>query len=147
MNITFRKCNESDLNFILRLKEKCFKWYIEKIYDWELNKQIQLTQDEMNKNLDDMNIIIGDGEDIGLITYWFDETGDMCLGMYAIMPEFQSKGIGSQILKELITKYKNERIYLKTYRENRAIIFYKRLGFEKYDETATHWLMEKLPEL
>ena len=32
MKYTFRKCEEADFNFIYELKEKCFKWYVEKIF-------------------------------------------------------------------------------------------------------------------
>lgn len=31
MKYTFRKCEDTDIHFIYELKEKCFKWYIEKI--------------------------------------------------------------------------------------------------------------------
>lgn len=146
MRVTFRKCREDDLEFIVNLKEQCFKWYIEKIYGWELETQIQFTKDEMSAYLDDMRIIMVNGKEIGLFTYWIDATGDVCLGMYALMPEFQNKGVGSQILQDVLTKYKARRIYLKTYRENPARNFYQRLGFKKYGETKTHWLMERLPE-
>lgn len=40
MNVNFRKCNGNDFKFILDLKEKCFRWYIEKIYGWDENIQI-----------------------------------------------------------------------------------------------------------
>ncbi len=40
MEYTFRKCNNTDIKFIYNLKEKCFKWYVEKIYGW--NKQMQI---------------------------------------------------------------------------------------------------------
>ena len=43
------------------------------------------------------------------------------------------------ILMDLVEK----RIYLKTYKENPARNLYQRVGFKKYGETETHWLMER----
>lgn len=145
MEYTFRKCNETDIKFIYELKEKCFKWYIEKIYGWNEQLQLELTQKEMNEHMADMNIIQHEGTDIGVFTSYYDDTGDACVGMFAILPEYQGKGIGTQILINILEENKNVRIYLKTYRENPARNLYQRVGFMKYDETETHWLMERKP--
>jgi len=143
MKYTFRKCEESDFNFIYELKEKCFKWYIEEIYGWDEKIQIELTQKEMDEHLTDMNIIQYEGTDIGLFTFYFDEKGDACIGMFAILPDYQGMGIGTKILKTVLEENEGVRIYLKTYRENPARNLYLRVGFKKYDETKTHWLMER----
>lgn len=144
MEYTFRKCNETDIKFIYELKEKCFKWYIEKIYGWNKQMQIELTQKEMDEHLADMSIIQYKGRDIGLFTFYYDEIGDACVGMFAILPEYQGKGIGTQILINILEENKKVRIYLKTYKENPARNLYQRVGFRKYDETKTHWLMERV---
>ena len=143
MKYTFRKCEESDFNFIYELKEKCFKWYIEEIYGWDEKIQIELTQKEMDEHLTDMNIIQYEGTDIGLFTFYFDEKGDACIGMFAILPDYQGTGIGTKILITVLEENEGVRIYLKTYRENPARNLYLRVGFKKYDETKTHWLMER----
>lgn len=69
--------------------------------------------------------------------------GDVYIDMFAILPEYQGKGIGTQILLNVLEENKDVRIYLKTYKENPARNLYQRVGFKKYDETETHWLMEK----
>lgn len=97
MKYTFRKCKGTDLQFIYKLKEKCFKWYIEKIYGWNENTQIELTQKEMAEHLADMSIIQHEGKDIGIFTFYSDDIGDM----FAILPEYQGKGIGTQICMAL----------------------------------------------
>ena len=143
MEYTFRKCNETDIKFIYKLKEKCFKWFVEKIYGWNEQLQIKLTQKEMNEHMADMNIIQHENTDIGVFTFYYDDNGDACVGMFAILPDYQGKGIGTQILTNVLEENKNVRIYLKTYRENPARNLYQRVGFMKYDETETHWLMER----
>ncbi len=143
MNYTFRNCKDTDIHFIYTLKERCFKWYIEKIYGWNENVQMELTRKEMDEHLADMNIIQYNGIDIGLFTFYYDDIGDACIGMFAILPEYQGNGIGTGILRNVLEENRNVRIYLKTYKENPARNLYRRVGFVKYDETETHWLMER----
>ena len=143
MNYTFRNCKDTDIHFIYTLKERCFKWYIEKIYGWNENVQMELTRKEMDEHLADMNIIQYNGIDIGLFTFYYDDIGDACIGMFAILPEYQGNGIGTGILRNVLEEKRNVRIYLKTYKENPARNLYRRVGFVKYDETETHWLMER----
>ncbi|MDE7249154.1 MAG: GNAT family N-acetyltransferase [Lachnospiraceae bacterium] len=143
MDYNFRKCKETDLDFILKLKEKCFRWYIEKIYGWDEDKQLEFTKKEMCENLSDMKIIQVEGQDVGLFTFIQEENGDCLIGMFAILPEYQNHGLGTKILKDTISEHPNKRFYLKTYQENPARFLYERVGFHKYDETDTHWLMER----
>ena len=63
MNIGFRKCEYNDLEFILKLKELCFKWYIEIIYGWDIDKQREFTKRELDEHLKDMKIITMDDND------------------------------------------------------------------------------------
>lgn len=142
MKYTFRKCKNTDIQFIYELKEKCFKWYAEKIYGWDKKTQLKLIQNEMDEHLDDMNIIQLGGVDIGLFTFYYDDKGEGCIDTFAILPEYQGKGIGTQILTNILEKNKDVRMYLKTYKENPARNLYQRVGFRKYEETETHWLME-----
>ena len=143
MEYNFRNCNKTDFNFIMELKRKCFRWYIEKIYGWEENKQIELTKQEMDDNLADMKIIQVEGQDVGLFTFIQEENGDCLIGMFAILPKYQKHGLGTKILKDIISEHPNTRLHLKTYKENPARFLYERMGFHKYDETDTHWLMER----
>lgn len=144
MQTVLRKCKKEDLKFLLNLKEKCFRWYIEKIYGWDDNVQVDLTKNEMAKNLKNMYIIQTKGKDIGLFTYSIDSNEDICIGMFAIIPKYQNRGIGRDILVKLIEANPDKRFYLKTYKENPARHLYERVGFTIYDQTTTHWLMEKV---
>ena len=44
MKYDYRPCTYEDLNYIVELKDLCLRWYIEIIYGWDLNKQIELTK-------------------------------------------------------------------------------------------------------
>ena len=57
-----------------------------------------------------------------------------------IHPEYQNKGIATNILKEYIeiARKDNKKIILKTYKKNPARKLYERLGFKIYKEDETH---------
>ncbi len=144
MQYTFRKCTQADFDFLYALKEKCFKWYVEILYGWDEVFQKRALQKEMDKLLDYMNIIQVDGKDTGLFTCHTDENGDCCIGLFAILPKFQNRGIGSAVLGDKLAENKKKgiRTYLKTYKQNPARLLYQRLGFNVYGETETHYLLE-----
>jgi predicted GNAT family acetyltransferase len=63
------------------------------------------------------------------------------------MPEYRGRGIATQVINGVLEENKGRRVHLQTVRENPARELYQRLGFRKYGETETHWLMEVLPEV
>lgn len=91
MDYTFRKCNEADIKFIYELKEKCFKWFVEKIYGWNEQLQIELTQKEMNEHMTDMSIIRHENTDIGVFTFYYDDNGDAWSECLRYCPNIREK--------------------------------------------------------
>lgn len=143
MNIRFRKCQFSDVDFIVNLKELCFKWYIDIIYGWDINVQKELTLKELNERLDDMRIIMDDNKDIGITTFYMKDDVYV-IGLIIIHPNYQNKGIATKILSDYINKAKNDKkkIIIKTYKDNPAKSLYQRLGFKLYKEDNTHVYLE-----
>ena len=66
------------------------------------------------------------------------EIGNIC-----IMPEYQNKGIGTAVLKEVLFENKDKDIILQCFKENPASKLYERMGFKKTIETQTHYTMKK----
>lgn len=58
----------------------------------------------------------------------------------ALLPEFQNRGIGRQVLEEEMARAlaRNGPVALQVLRENRAVSLYSRLGFREVDRTETH---------
>ena len=139
MNIEFRNCKYADVDFILKLKELCFKWYIEIIYGWDINIQREKTIRELDKHIKDMRIIKSENKDIGVTTFYKNED-TYVIGLIIIHPDYQNKGIATNILNEYIeiAKNENKKIIIKTYKKNPAKKLYERLGFELYNEDETH---------
>lgn len=139
MQIDFRKCEYSDLDYILKLKELGMKWYIEKIYGWDKEFQKVATKKELDKHINDMRIILVDGSDAGVTTF-FEEDNKYVVGLILIHPDHQGKGIATKIISEYIDTAKKDKkeIKIKTYKENPARRLYERLGFKIYEEDKTH---------
>ena len=139
LNMEFRKCDYSDADYILKLKELCIKWYIEIIYGWNIEVQREKTIHELQKHKDDMRILIKDGKDIGVTTF-YEENNQYVVGLIMIHPEYQGESLGSKIIKEYIdlAKKSNKKIKIKVYKENPAKRLYERLGFKIYNEDDTH---------
>lgn len=134
-----RECKFDDLDIILKLKEFGMRWYVERIYGWDINVQKQKTIKEMQKNLANMRIIVVDGKDVGVTTF-IETDSYFQVGLIIILPEYQNKGIASSIIAEYINTAKNKkkRIIIKAYKENPAQDLYKRLGFNIYNTDDTH---------
>lgn len=142
MKYELRKCTYDDVDFILKLKSLGMKWYIEKIYGWDESVQREKTIDELNKSIDDMNIIRVDNCDVGVTTFHKNKEY-YCIGLTLIHPDYQGKGLATDILSKYIecAKEDNKEIVIKTYKYNPARRLYERLGFKVYDEDNTHVYM------
>lgn len=64
-----------------------------------------------------------------------------------IHPQCQGKGIGTAMLQNVCADAaaRGVPVRLGTFHKNRALALYKRLGFEAYDRTTTHVLLEWKP--
>ena len=137
--IDFRKCEFSDLEFILNLKDLCLKWYIEIIYGWDINVQRKLTYQELKEHKDDMRIIILDKKEVGVTTF-YEENGKYIVGLIMVHPSCQGRKTGTTIINSYIdiARKEHKEILIKTYKLNPAKRLYERLGFEIYKEDETH---------
>ena len=61
-----------------------------------------------------------------------------------LLPEFQGQGIGSSLLRQLMERASRRRVPVRlgTFRANRALNLYRRLGFQEMGRTETQILME-----
>jgi len=143
MKYILRECKLTDVEFILELKRLGLKWYIEKIYGWDEEVQKGKTLRELEKNISNMKIIVVDGSDVGVTTFSKNEE-EYCIGLTLIHPDYQNKGMATDILQKYIdiARKENKRIMIKTYKENRARNLYERLGFRMYKEDDTHIYLE-----
>lgn len=65
----------------------------------------------------------------------------------ALLPEYRNKGIGSQLLKELLAEAADKKLPVRVHVEhgNPAFTLYQRLGFKQIEDQGIYRLMEKRP--
>lgn len=138
-----RTITESDYEFIYQVKKDAYKKYVEMYYgDWNEEEQKVYFEKFITTYKDGAFIITLDRKDIGFYNGSVSddkyEIGNIC-----IVPEYQNRGIGTAILKELLSKNVDKEISLQYFKCNPVGKLYERLGFKLVGETPYHYQMNK----
>lgn len=131
-----------DYNFLYELNKITMLKYIEKIWGWEENIQQKFFRDKFSH--EKYKIIVYDDVDIGVVAVSTNDNS-IFIEIIEILPEYQSKGIGTEIISKIIADSKNKnysRVWLQVFKMNPAKKLYDRLGFLTKSETETHYIME-----
>jgi len=137
MQIGFRQITNNDLEFLWKLHNLALKDYVAQTWDWDEDWQRLDFTEKFNPA--DGKIIVVVGVDAG---FWrtIERETEMLLVSIRILPEFQNRGIGTKIIKNLLNESKNP-VRLQVLKVNPARRLYERLGFKIFDETETHFKM------
>ncbi|MFW9904168.1 MAG: GNAT family N-acetyltransferase [Candidatus Thorarchaeota archaeon] len=139
--IHFRPATPDDSEFLYNLKKQTLKQYITQIWGWD--EKDQRIYHKKRFEPDKYRIIQQNGEDIGCISIE-EQPNKIILNIIEISPEYQNKGIGSKLIRDLIKKgsQENKTIELQVFKVNqRAFKLYRTLGFKVVAETETHHQM------
>ncbi|PWI46734.1 GNAT family N-acetyltransferase [Candidatus Heimdallarchaeota archaeon B3_Heim] len=139
--INFRPATPNDSEYLYNLKKKTLREYIELIWGWD--EEVQRNYHRKNFEPKKYQIIQENGEDIGCLSIE-EQSKKFFLSIIEITPEYQNKGIGSELIHDLIDKGLQEEktIELQVLKVNkRAFNLYKSLGFTLKDENQTHYQM------
>jgi ribosomal protein S18 acetylase RimI-like enzyme len=108
----------------------------------------QRTDYELNFPGAEYSVVLVDGQAAGRLWVWRSHAEIHLLDI-ALLPEFQSRGVGKILLGQLIEESERERLPLThmVFQLNTAAKrFYERLGFETRGEmTGMYFSMERLP--
>ena len=143
-NLKLRKATPDDSEFAYQTKKAAFQEYVEKVWGWDEDEQRHLHKERFASQ--DFYVILVSGEDIGIMAI-VRHPDHIKLNQMFILPEYQSKGIGAECMNRIIKEATTSKLPIRLQVlkvNNRAAVFYKRLGFRKTGETDTHTLMEKL---
>ncbi|HJJ04327.1 MAG TPA: GNAT family N-acetyltransferase [Clostridiaceae bacterium] len=137
---------EEYFNILYEMKKDNFKWYVEKLYGWDEEKQINFLKDFIEEHRNHIRVIKLGNEIIGIFTNYIDENNESVISLFYIDKKYQGQGIGTDILnKQLEVDRKNNRnTILQVFKENPARFLYQKVGFKIYEETASHFKMRKL---
>ena len=137
------KIKEKDYNFIYELKKNAYIKYVEEIWGWNEEFQKQKFKEFINKYKEYTYLINLDNKNVGFYNDEYLDNGDYEVCNICIIAEYQGKGIGTEILKDVLEKNKDKNIHIQYFKQNPVGKLYARLGFEPNGETEYHYKMIK----
>jgi ribosomal protein S18 acetylase RimI-like enzyme len=135
--VSFRQIVSDDFDFLWRLHNAALKVYVEKTWGWDEERQRELFAE--NFNAINGELIVVDDADAGYLWTIEKETETLLVSI-RLLPEYQNKGIGTKVIKNVLTKSKKP-VRLQVLKINPAQNLYKRLSFETVSETEMHFIM------
>ena len=145
MEYKLESYNDEYFETLYEMKKDNFKWYVEKIYGWDEKIQVEFQKKFIKEHRNHIKVVKYKDKVIGIFTNYVDENNESIISLFCIDKQYQKRGIGTQILKaQLKIKKQNKRnTVLQVFKENPARFLYKKVGFEIYEETKTHYKMRK----
>lgn len=137
--------NQDEIQFIYNLKKEVFQKYVEKYFkEWNEESQKKLFERFMKENSKNIELIYLREDLVGFYNGKDKDHNTFEIGNICIKPEYQNKGIGTAILKEILFEHKGQNIELQVFKINeKAIKLYEKNGFEKIEEIERHYIMKK----
>lgn len=133
--------------FVYRLKKDCYINYVEENWGtWDEETQRQLFKKFMNLYEKQLYIIQLSGIDIGFYNGVTLNDGSYEIENICILSEYQKRGIGTRILKDILELHKHQDIKTQYFKQNPVRKLYERLGFVSNGETKYHYQMIKLKQ-
>jgi ribosomal protein S18 acetylase RimI-like enzyme len=140
--VTKRKATETDTFFAKQTLKSAYRDVAVKQFGkWDEGMQEKWHKETWLPKPND--IILCDGFPCGYCSIEY-KPDHIFVNELVIAPEFQNRGIGTQVLSELISEAKEKKlpIRLQVLKENKARFLYQRLGFKDTGTTETHLQME-----
>jgi ribosomal protein S18 acetylase RimI-like enzyme len=142
MEYLLRLAKHDEKERIFQMKCEAYRDYVEKIWGWDQEWQI----DNFNREFDNCinKVIVEDNLIIGFLQLRENDK-HIYLVNIVIKREYQSSGIGSDIINNLTTvaKASDRSVKLQVFKINHsAIRLYTRLGFQLMSESPTHFEFE-----
>ena len=135
---------DSDYDFVYEVKKNAYKCYVEECWGtWDDINQLTYFDKFINTVKDNAYIIMDGNKKIGFYNGENLDNGNYEVGNICIIPEYQGKGIGTRILKNIIEENSDRNIEIQYFKQNPVGKLYERLGFISNGETDFHYQMLK----
>lgn len=133
--------------FIYQTKKTAYKKYVEECWgSWIEEDQRKYFENFISQVKGDTWIIQLKGVDIGFYNGMELEDGSYEIGNICIIPEYQGRGIGTQVLMDIMRLHQNQDLHIQYFKQNPVGNLYERLGFVPCGETEFHYQMIKPKE-
>lgn len=131
-------------DFVYEVKKNAYIKYVEECWgQWDEVDQKEYFEKFIAMYKNNSYIIKIKDKAIGFYNDEELEDGTYEVGNICIIPEYQRKGIGTDILKTKLDEHKNQYIKIQFFKQNPVVNLYKRLGFVHCGETQFHYQMIK----
>jgi ribosomal protein S18 acetylase RimI-like enzyme len=135
-----RPATDNDYELLWTIQRTAIGPYVDATWGWDEAQQRKFFDERFDHRK--FQIIQVDGQDAGFLS--FERRGDhVYLGNVALLPPFQRRGIGEQVVRYVIDRANALAlpVRLQVLRSNPARRFYERLSFTVCGETGTHFQM------
>jgi len=143
MIISTRKPADADFDCLLRIHHAAYHdVVVDQFGSWDEPIHDRCFADKWAAG--ELQVLQMDGRDCGFI--WIRESNQaITVSEIVIDPEFQNRGVGTQFMRSIQDRASalHLPVRLRVLRRNRALAFYKRLGFVETGESPTHFEMER----
>ena len=134
------KSSNKDIDRLIEYKKRTIFEYAKDLSKEDINKINNYVTNEVPELINDYCNIVVDNKTVGCLLLTKKDDGKLLDEIY-LEEEYRNKGIGTSILKEVISS--NDIVYLWVYKKNiQAISLYKKLGFIVIDETESRYYMK-----
>lgn len=143
---SLRPTSDDDFNFLFDLHRAAMREYIEPIWSWHEDWQAEY----FRKKFDPANrwIVVIDSEDAGVVVV--ERRADILyLSLIELLPKYQGRGIGSEILEELKAEAFRRDLPLALHvleTNEPARRLYERLGFQIVSQEPFRYYMVCSPD-
>lgn len=127
--IRLRPATADDFEFFFVLHKQSLGPYVDEVWGWDDDEQRAYL--ERNIALEQTRVIVVDDVDVGRLNVE-DHDDEVFLGLIEITPNYQGRGIGTQLIQTLLDDAfaRDKRVRLSVLQVNaRAYQLYQRLGF------------------
>jgi ribosomal protein S18 acetylase RimI-like enzyme len=140
-DIDLRRATSDDYAFAYRVHRAAMRESVEQTYGWDETWQENYFRDHFDPA--ERRIIRYGRIDVGVFSVE-DREDSLFLRLIAILPEYQHRGIGTNLIRRLQRRAKEDGVpvTLQVLKVNRARELYERLGFVLTGETDTHYQMK-----
>lgn len=137
--ISFRQAELADISFLLSLRKQTMHEHLLKA-DIFMDDEHHMMR--VMECFDDSHIILLSGKPIGLLKLG-QLTDRVHIRQFQILPQYQSKGLGGQILQRLLTSAakQNKQVTLFVLKNNPAQYLYKKHGFTVKEQDDSQYFM------
>jgi ribosomal protein S18 acetylase RimI-like enzyme len=138
-NFSLRPANEDDINFLWALRQLTMKPYIQESYGWNDDEEYEYATERLMCT----RIIHIGNFDVGIVKI-IEFPDHLHLQQIQVHPEWSNRGIGTQIINDLIRQAskKNKTVRLYVLKNNPAKNLYTRLGFTIQEEFNHQQVMQ-----